>query len=125
MRLLLGLVVFLSALNTSEAVAQLVRDHDARLAKFHGKSLGIKRSFQSDAEARAVFTKILAASGLAGMEDKITVRASAETSNAVGPDAVYSVVVVISSWMERRRLIEPCQIGHDASRDFSICLRAS
>jgi hypothetical protein len=66
------------------AAAQILRDHDVKnLRSFHGAGAGgIKRSFQSDAEAQAVFRKILIAAGLAGLEDRIVFRASAETSNA-------------------------------------------
>src|SRR5262245_33375602 len=65
------------------APAQLVRDHDTQtLRSFHGPATRIRRSFQSDAEARAVFKQILAVTGLAGMEDRIVVRASAETPYA-------------------------------------------
>jgi hypothetical protein len=63
--------------------AQLVREHDARtLRSFHGGASCIRRSFQSDAEARNVLRQILVAAGLAGIEDRITLRASAETPNA-------------------------------------------
>ena len=48
----------------------------------HGQTSRIRRSFQSDAEARAVIKHILAVSGLAGAEDRIVVRASAETDAA-------------------------------------------
>jgi hypothetical protein len=65
------------------AEAQLVRDHDGKgLRSFHGQTSRIRRSFQSDSEARAVFKHILAVSGLAGMKDRIVVRASAETDAA-------------------------------------------
>src|SRR5262249_36984583 len=65
------------------AAAQIVRDHDVQnLRSIHGARLGIKRSFQSDAEAQAVFRKVLTAAGFTGLEDRIVFRASAETSNA-------------------------------------------
>lgn len=65
------------------AVAQFTREHDVKtLRSFHGAGSAIKRSFKSDAEADAVFKKILVAAGLAGLEDRITFRASAETTNA-------------------------------------------
>lgn len=69
-------------LQPSAALTQLVREHDGQgLRSFHGQTSRIRRSFQSDAEARAVFKYILAVSGLAGMEDRIVIRASAETDN--------------------------------------------
>jgi hypothetical protein len=68
---------------SSAAQAQLVREHDSRsLRGFHGASSPIRRSFQSDGEARTIFKEMLNVSGLAGMEDRITIRASAETDNA-------------------------------------------
>jgi hypothetical protein len=83
-RLGLAAVAFVIAvLPASPAVSQLVREHDAQgLRSFHGPTSRIRRSFQSDAEARAVFKHILAVSGLAGMEDRIIIRASAETDAA-------------------------------------------
>ena len=76
-------ILFLLFILPSTAFAQLVREHDAQgLRSFHGPASRIRRSFQSDAEARAVFKHILAVSGLAGMEDRIVVRASAETDAA-------------------------------------------
>ena len=73
-------------LTSTDAFAQLVREHDAQgLRSFHGPASRIRRSFQSDAEARAVFKKILAVSGLAGMEDRIVIRASAELSSYFVP----------------------------------------
>src|SRR5262245_19012278 len=77
----LALTIGLAA--SSPAPAQLIRDHDAEgLRSFHGQATRIRRSFQSDAEARAVLKHILAVSGLAGMEDRIVIRASAETDAA-------------------------------------------
>ena len=77
-----ALIVVILA-TSAPALAQLVRDHDGQgLRSFHGQTSRIRRSFQSDAEARAVFKHILAVSGLAGMEDRIVVRASAETDAA-------------------------------------------
>lgn len=65
------------------ASSQLVREHDAASSRsFHGDTTRIRRSFRSDAEARAVLKQVLEAAGLAGMEDRITLRASAETANA-------------------------------------------
>ena len=83
-RLGLAAVAFVIAvLPASPAVSQLVREHDAQgLRSFHGQTSRIRRSFQSDTEARAVFKHILAVSGLAGMEDRIVIRASAETDAA-------------------------------------------
>jgi len=64
----------------------MVRDHDREggLRGFHGSgSAGrIKRSFQSDAEARAELDRILAAIGLSWMTDRIKLRSSAEAQNA-------------------------------------------
>ncbi len=65
------------------ASAQFTREHDIKsLRSFHGAGGAIRRSFKSDAEADSVFKKILVAAGLAGLEDRITFRASAETANA-------------------------------------------
>jgi len=47
-----------------------------------GLGWALRRSFQSDAEAQAVFRKVLTAAGFTGLEDRIVFRASAETSNA-------------------------------------------
>ncbi len=79
-----ALALIVAMLVTSApGLAQLVREHDGQgLRSFHGPTSRIRRSFQSDAEARAVFKHILAVSGLAGMEDRIVVRASAETDAA-------------------------------------------
>ena len=78
----IALIVAMLA-TSAPALAQLVREHDGQgLRSFHGQTSRIRRSFQSDAEARAVFKQILAVSGLAGMDDRITLRASAETDNA-------------------------------------------
>jgi Bacterial SH3 domain/Peptidase family M48 len=63
--------------------AQLVREHEVQtLRSFHGGVSRIRRSFQSDEEARNVLRQILVAAGLAGIEDRIILRASAETPNA-------------------------------------------
>jgi hypothetical protein len=79
-------VLVLIALLSLTASAQLVRDHtDAgEVRGFHGpgSSGRIKRSFQSDAEARAEFGRILSAVGLSWITDRVTLRASAETDNA-------------------------------------------
>lgn len=70
-------------LTSSAAGAQFLRDHNAQgLRTFHGQASQIRRSFQSDAEARAIFKQILSVVGLSGMEDRIIIRASADTGNA-------------------------------------------
>lgn len=66
-----------------QASAQLVREHDAKSVRaFHGGAARIRRSFQSDQEARNVLRQIFVAAGLTGIEDRILLRASADTSNA-------------------------------------------
>jgi formylglycine-generating enzyme required for sulfatase activity len=76
-----GLVAIAALPNAS--YGQLVGEHDAHsLRSFNGVASHIRRSFQSDAEARNVLRQILAAAGLAGIEDRIILRASAETDNA-------------------------------------------
>jgi hypothetical protein len=79
-------VLVLIALLSLTASAQLVRDHaDAgEVRGFHGpgSSGRVTRSFQSDAEARAEFGRILSAVGLSWITDRVTLRASAETDNA-------------------------------------------
>jgi formylglycine-generating enzyme required for sulfatase activity len=78
-----AIVVLALLLTLPPAHGQLVREHDGQsLRSFHGATTRIRRSFQSDAEARAVLRQILAAAGLAGIEDRIILRASAETANA-------------------------------------------
>ncbi len=81
---LVAVALIIAVLGASPpAPAQLTREHEAQgLRAFHGTSSPIRRSFQSDAEAQAIFKHILAASGLAGMEDRIAVRASADTPYA-------------------------------------------
>ena len=81
---LIRLMVFLLVLLLPNAShGQLVREHDAQsLRSFNGSVSQIRRSFQSDAEAHDVLRQVLAAAGLAGMEDRIILRASAETDNA-------------------------------------------
>lgn len=68
------------------ADAQLVRNHEEEggVRGFHSSGMGqrITRSFESDGEARAEFLRIFAAIGLGWMSARITLRASAETSNA-------------------------------------------
>lgn len=61
--------------------AQMTHDQQA-LRSFHGGQSRIRRSFRSDVEARGVLGRVLSAAGLAGMEDRIVLRASAETPNA-------------------------------------------
>lgn len=83
---LLPALLFL--IETGTASAQLMRDHDGvgAVRGFHGKSPlgggGVRRSFQSDSEAKAEFDRILAAVGLSYVADRIALRASAGTSNA-------------------------------------------
>jgi len=78
-----ALAIVLLAVSSVPASAQLMRDHDARsMRSFHGAGAHIRRSFKSDAEADSVLRRVLAAAGLSGMEDRIILRASAETSNA-------------------------------------------
>ena len=51
-----AVILLLLFILPSTALAQLVRDHDGQgLRSFHGSASRIRRSFQSDAEARAVF----------------------------------------------------------------------
>jgi hypothetical protein len=68
------------------AVAQFMWDHEKEggLRGFHGpRSIGgIKRSFQSDPEARTEFHRIVAAIGLSWLTDRIILRASGDTPNA-------------------------------------------
>lgn len=79
-----ALALLLVLLTSSAAGAQFVRDHSSHgLRSFHGQASQIRRSFQSDAEARAIFKQILSVVGLSGMEDRIIIRASADTDNAV------------------------------------------
>ena len=82
----LPVVLLLVALLPLTASAQLMRDHDGEggVRGFHGPaSVGrIKRSFQSDGEARAEFERILSAIGLTWITDRVALRASAETDNA-------------------------------------------
>ena len=77
------------ALLPTAANAQFTKQHDiTSLRGFHGDSGRIRRSFESDDEARSIFRQVLAAAGLAGIEDRIAIRASAETPNALaGIDA--------------------------------------
>lgn len=83
LRFIISVGACLAGLAPAPATAQFTREHDVKaLRSFHGVGGAIKRSFKSDAEADAVFKKILVAAGLAGLEDRITFRASAETANA-------------------------------------------
>lgn len=51
-----AIILFLLFILPSDAPAQLMRDHEAQgLRSFHGPASRIRRSFQSDTEARAVF----------------------------------------------------------------------
>jgi hypothetical protein len=78
-------------LAASDATAQSAKDYNtsqmthegSALRGFHGAAVPIRRSFRSDSEARAILGKVLAAAGLAGMEDRIFLRASAQADNAV------------------------------------------
>ena len=80
---LIALIATLCALSAGPAAAQDIRDHNiTSMRSFHGGMTRIRRSFQSDAEAAQIFRQIIAAAGLAGMEDRMTVRASAETPGA-------------------------------------------
>lgn len=67
-------------------LAQLVIDHegDTSVRGFHGSGSPsrVRRSFQSDSEARAELDRILKAVGLNWIGDRIALRASAETANA-------------------------------------------
>ncbi len=78
--------MLLVALQPSTVSAQLVRDHDGEggVRGFHGPAGAshIRRSFQSDADARAEFERILSAVGLTWITDRVALRASAETANA-------------------------------------------
>lgn len=76
--------LLLVLLTSPTAWAQFVRDHNSHgLRSFHGQTSQIRRSFQSDAEARAIFKQILSVVGLSGMDDRINIRASADTDNAI------------------------------------------
>jgi hypothetical protein len=73
-------------IGTDTATAQFMIDHEASASRLRGlhASIGppIKRSFESDEDAKAVFREILAATGLPGVAERILIRASAETTNA-------------------------------------------
>lgn len=75
-----------AALTAGPAAAQFMMDHSAQgsLRSFHGTGAPsrIKRSFQSDTEARAELDRILSAVGLNWISDRIALRSSAETENA-------------------------------------------
>ena len=88
MRLKTTGAVFAIALLTPMIVApvdaQIVRDHNtANTRPLHGGARQITRSFRSDSEAITLFGEVLRAAGLAGLEDRIQLRASADTENAV------------------------------------------
>lgn len=78
--------IFLLSFGSSSSEAQFVRDHEieGKLRGFHGvnTSSKIRRSFQSDAEARQELDRILTAIGLNQIGDRIILRASADTPNA-------------------------------------------
>ena len=65
------------------ASAQIMREHnfDKQVRGFHGVTRGIGRSFQSDTEAKEIFTQILSTVGLAWITDRIQLRAS-DVANA-------------------------------------------
>ena len=72
-----ALIIAIVVGGAPQVQAQFVREHDAQgLRSFHGGPSRIRRSFQSDAEANTIFKHILVVSGLAGMEDRITIRAT-------------------------------------------------
>lgn len=79
--------------------------HDAgSLRSFHGPTVQIRRSFRSDSEANSVLRSVLEAAGLAGMEDRIHLRASAETKNAVATiEGNQRVVFYNADFMQRVR----------------------
>ena len=71
----------------TRAYAQFVMEHDGEAAVrgFHAGrpfAVSVKRSFQSDSEARAEFDRILSAVGLGYISDRIILRASGDTDNA-------------------------------------------
>ena len=83
LRRLLLLVCLGTTIPPDRGYAQFTREHAiAGLRGFHGPATRIRRSFESDDEARRIFKQVLAAAGLAGIEDRISFRASAETANA-------------------------------------------
>ena len=66
------------------SIGQVVREHSAgQTRSLHGGAKQVRRSFRSDSEALQLFEEVLRAAGLAGLEDRIELRASAETDNAV------------------------------------------
>ncbi len=67
-----------------EASAQFMRSHNPQnLRNFHAQTTTIRRSFKSSKEAVGVFGRVLSAAGLAGVEDRILLRATAEVDAAV------------------------------------------
>jgi formylglycine-generating enzyme required for sulfatase activity len=89
---LLAIVSFLLALSGPWASSAQARDvdygafqidHDVTgMRGFHGSPSPIRRSFRSDREAQAILKRVLDAAGLAGLDDRIVLRSSAETTNA-------------------------------------------
>ena len=89
--LLVGLL-FSQGGTFSPAWAQLILEHDRKslgalhkrgaAAPYQDSTSGTFRSFPPDQDATRVFKQILAVSGLAGIEDRIVIRASAEVANA-------------------------------------------
>ncbi len=68
----------------SAGLAQDVRYHNpAKTRALHAGAKPIRRSFASDSEARAILRRLLAAAGLAGLEDRIVLRATDETTSAL------------------------------------------
>ncbi len=80
--LVLATIAWLAGAATP-AAAQIMREHnfDKQVRGFHGVSRGIGRSFQSDTEAKEIFTQILGTVGLAWITDRIQLRAS-DVANA-------------------------------------------
>ena len=85
--LLFVLPLLLAVLFSGGVQAQMVRNHDDEggVRNFHALNTAraISRSFDSDVEARAEFSRILASVGLTWISDRIALRASAETDNAM------------------------------------------
>ncbi|MFM9846780.1 MAG: NADase-type glycan-binding domain-containing protein [Hyphomicrobiaceae bacterium] len=87
MRLFSYLLLLISsfAVAPSAGHAQFMMDHEQgglRMRGLHGPGVQIKRSFESDREAMGVFREILSATGIPGVAERISVRASADTENA-------------------------------------------
>ncbi|MFM9938272.1 MAG: NADase-type glycan-binding domain-containing protein [Hyphomicrobiaceae bacterium] len=82
-----GFVACCSLLAAGPVRAQMMLEHSGEMTVrgFHGLNPlggGIRRSFQSDAEAKGELDKILSAVGLNWISDRIQLRASADTANA-------------------------------------------